>query len=231
MACARGSDAGRRLAIFSVARVSSGGLSYRSDEVWQSTTTLLLTRKGHTFAAPTSYSPLTDLYSQLANSDAVRRSMLKAGAAKNWKITATPVPPTFNPGAVLPVISLAGEAPTPREAIKATVLGRQAFLNYVSRQKGSAGIEVLQNATKPKLSVPRSKTLPIIVFLAMLSATIALAFILENIRPARATAPAFNDEAGSSTSSSGRPATTARSRRTASDTRAGRRKRSGASSR
>ncbi len=124
------------LAILSVARVSSDGLSYRSDEVWQSTTTLLLTRKGNTFAAPTAYSPLTDLYSQLANSDAVRRSMLKAGAHKDWKITATPVAPTFNPGAVLPVISLAGEAPTPRDAVKATVLGRQAFLNYVSRAEG-----------------------------------------------------------------------------------------------
>ena len=154
------------LAILSVARVSSDGLSYRSDEVWESTTTLLLTRKGNTFAAPTAYSPLTDLYSQLANSDAVRRSMLKAGAHKDWKITATPVAPTFNPGAVLPVIELAGEAPTPREAVKATVLGRQAFLDYISGQKGSAGIEVLQNATKPTLAVPRSKTLPIITFLA-----------------------------------------------------------------
>ena len=37
------------LAILSVARVSSDGLSYRSDEVWQSTTTLLLTRKGNPF--------------------------------------------------------------------------------------------------------------------------------------------------------------------------------------
>lgn len=175
------------LAIFSVAHVSSDGLSYRSAEVWQSTTTLLLTRHGNTFAAPTSYSPLTDLYSQLANSDAVRKGMLKAGAAKDWKITATPVAPTFNPGAVLPVISLAGEASTPRDAVKATKLGREAFLEYVSRQKGSAGIEVIQNATPPKLAVPRSKTLPIIVFLAMLSATIALAFILENTRPARAT--------------------------------------------
>ena len=60
------------LAILSVARVSSDGLSYRSDEVWESTTTLLLTRKGNTFAAPMAYSPLTDLYSRLANSDAVR---------------------------------------------------------------------------------------------------------------------------------------------------------------
>ena len=128
------------LAILSVARVSSDGLSYRSDEVWKSTTTLLLTRKGNTFAAPMAYSPLTDLYSRLANSDAVRRSMLKAGAHKDWKITATPVAPTFNPGAVLPVIELAGEAPTPRDAVKATVLGRQAFLDYISEQKGSAGI-------------------------------------------------------------------------------------------
>ena len=185
------------LAILSVARVSSDGLSYRSDEVWKSTTTLLLTRKGNTFAAPMDYSPLTDLYSRLANSDAVRRSMLKAGAQKDWKITATPVAPTFNPGAVLPVIELAGEAPTPRDAVKATVLGRQAFLDYISGQKGSAGIEVLQNATKPTLAVPRSKTLPIITFLAILSATIALAFILENVRPARTTVLAFEGEAGS----------------------------------
>ena len=184
------------LATLSVARVSSDGLSYRSDEVWKSTTTLLLTRKGNAFAAPMAYSPLTDLYSRLANSDVVRRSMLKAGAHKDWKITATPVAPTFNPGAVLPVIELAGEAPTPREAVKATVLGRQAFLDYVSEQKGSAGIQVLQNATKPTLAVPRSKTLPIIMFLAMLSATFALAFILENVRPARTTVLAFDGEAG-----------------------------------
>ena len=97
---------------------------------------------------------------------------------------------------MLPVISLAGEAPTPRDAVKATVLGRQAFLDYVSRQKGSAGIQVLQNATRPTLAVPRSKTLPIIVFLAMLSATIALAFILENVRPARAKVSALDGEAG-----------------------------------
>jgi hypothetical protein len=113
--------------------------------------------------------------------------MRKAGAPKDWKVTATPVVPTSNPYAALPVISLAGEAPTPREAVKATVLGRKAFLDYVSRLKGSAGIQVLQNATPPKLAVPRSKTLPIIVFLAMLSATFALALILENTRPARAT--------------------------------------------
>jgi hypothetical protein len=184
------------LAILSVARVSSDGLSYRSDQVWQSTTTLLLTRKGDPFAEPTAYSPLTDLYSQLANSDAVRRSMLKAGAHKDWKITATPIAPTFNPGAVLPVISLAGQAPTPRDAVKATVIGRQAFLNYVSQQNGSAGIEVLQNATRPTLVVGRSKTLPIILFLAVLSATFALAFILENVRPRHATVPAFKGEAG-----------------------------------
>ena len=164
--------------------------------MWQSTTSLLLTRKGNAFAAPANYAPLTDLYSQLANSDAVRKSMLKAGAHKDWKITATPIAPTFNPGAVLPVIELAGQAPTAREAVKATVLGRQAFLNYISLQKGHAGIEVLQNATKPTLAVPRSKTLPIIVFLALLSATFALAVILENVRPVPATVSTLKGEAG-----------------------------------
>jgi hypothetical protein len=175
------------LSILSVASVSSHGLSYRSKVMWQSTTKLLLTRDGKPFAAPTVYAQLTELYSELANSDPVRRSMLKAGAGKDWKVTATPVVPTSNPYAALPVILLAGEAPTPRDALKATKLGRQAFIDYVSGLKGSAGIEVLTSATPPTVAVPRSKTLPIIVFLAMLSATFALALILENTRPARAT--------------------------------------------
>jgi hypothetical protein len=184
------------LTIFSVARVSSHGLTYRKNQVWKSKTTLLLTQKGKPFGAPMSFSPLTDLYSRLANSDAVRRSMLKAGAHKDWTITATPVAPTFNPGAVLPVIELDGEAPTPRDAVKATVLGRQAFLDYLSLQKGAAGVEVLQNATKPTLAVPRSKTLPIITFLAVLSATFALAFILENVRPSRSKVSALEVNSG-----------------------------------
>jgi hypothetical protein len=177
---------GIALSIFSVAHVSRDGLTYRSQEVWKSTSTVLLTQNGKTFAQPGTYSPLTDLYAQLANSDAVRKGMLRAGANKTWTLTATPVTPASNPTAVLPVLSLTGEAPTPAEAVKATVLGRKAFVDYVSRQKGAAGIDVLQNATRPTLAVPRSKTLPIIVFLAMLSATFALAFVLENLRPARA---------------------------------------------
>jgi hypothetical protein len=179
---------GIALSIFSVARVSPNGLTYRSQELWKSTSTVLLTQNGKTFSQPGTYSPLTDLYAQLANSDAVRKGMLEAGADKNWTFTAAPVPPTLNPTAVLPVIALTGQAPTAADAVKATVLGRTAFVDYVSRQKGAARIEVLQNATRPTLALPRKKTLPIIVFLAMLSATVALAFILENLRPARAKA-------------------------------------------
>jgi hypothetical protein len=188
------------LTVLSVARVSRDGLSYRSAEVWKSTSTLLLTRNGKTFAEPSAYSPLVDLYAQLANSDAVRKSMLRAGAHSDWKVTAAPVPPTLNPTAVLPVLALTGEAATPRDAVRATVLGRQAFVRYVSAQKGAAGIRVLQSATRPTLAVPRSKTLPIIVFLAMLSATVALAFVLENLRPATAQVEAIKPKPASVTS-------------------------------
>ena len=44
-------------------------------------------------------------------------------------------------------------------------------------------LQVLQNATAPILLQPRKKTLPIVILLAVLSATIGLAFILENARP------------------------------------------------
>jgi hypothetical protein len=172
------------LTVFSVARVTSNGLAYRSHEVWESKSTLLLTqRNGEAFADPSKFSSLTDLYAQLANSDDVRLSMLAAGAKKSWKLMASPVPPQTNPTAVLPVISLSGQAYTRSDAVRATVLGRQAFLDYLSRQKGAAGIQVLQKATVPKLVQPRKKTLPIIVFLAVLSATVAAAFVLENVRP------------------------------------------------
>jgi hypothetical protein len=75
--------------------------------------------------------------------------------------------------------------------VKATLLGRSAFLKYVSQEQGSADIpgsqridiQTIQSATIPKVFLPRKKTLPIVILLAVLSATFGLAFVLENLRP------------------------------------------------
>ena len=210
------------LAILSVAKITSHGISYRKPAIYQSTTTLLLTQNGfpwgrttlpgmnsslgysYKYADPTRFSSLTDLYSQFANSDQVRVLMLRAGAPPTWSVQAAPVPATNSAG-ILPVISLAGRAETPADAVRATQVGRTAFLKYVSDQQTLAkipdsqriDIQVLQSATPPSVVQPHKKTLPIVVFLAVLSATIGLAFVLENLRPvSRPVAIAPTERAG-----------------------------------
>jgi hypothetical protein len=116
--------------------------------------------------------------------------MLRKGASPLWKLTAAPVVPSGSSSA-LPVVQLVGLAFSPRGAIQATLVGRSAFLQYVRSQQALAAIpngdrvdlQVLQNATPPVVVVPRKKTLAIVIFLAVLSATVALALILENARP------------------------------------------------
>ena len=192
------------LAVLSVAKISSHGLAYRKHELWQSSSTVLLTERGFPwgratipvtqtssgFAGPSWFAGLTDLYSQFANGDQVRLLMLREGAPKTWQLTAAPVVAT-NSSSALPVIQLVGVAYSPRDAVRATLVGRDAFLRYVTSQQVRAAIppnervdlQVLQNATPPLLLQPRKNTLPIVVFIAVLSATVGLAFILENARP------------------------------------------------
>ena len=191
------------LSVLSVAKFSSHGLSYRKHEVWQSSTTVLLTQHGFIWGravipptqagstgGPAWLYGLTALYAQFASSDDVKALMLHDGASKNWTLTAAPVISSGSSSA-LPVIALAGLAYTPAGAVQATLVGRTAFLQYVKSRQASAAIpdnervdlQVLQNATPPVLVQPRKKTLAIVILLAVLSATIGLAFVLENARP------------------------------------------------
>jgi hypothetical protein len=193
------------LALLSFVRVSADGIAYRDPEVWQSQTLLLLTQPGFPwgrtvlpsssatapqYADPYRFSSLTDLYSQFANSDEVRRIMRREGARKTWKIVATPMAPMVS-GATLPVIALSGQAHSPKEAVTAAARGGRAVIEYVESQQQAAAIpaaqrisiQVLRRPALPVVIEPRKKTLPIIVFLAVITAAVGLAFVLENLRP------------------------------------------------
>jgi hypothetical protein len=209
------------LAAFSTVKVTSKGLTYRKNETWGSVSTLFLTQKGfpwgRTMTGPNQgypgFASLTDLYSQFANSDSVKAIMKRDGAPKSWKLTAAPVLAPDGSGA-LPVIALTGQAYTPADAIKAAELGRRAFLDYVKGQQQAAAIPVnqriqlqtIQAVSPPVLIQGRKKTLPIIVFLAMLTATVALAFVLENLRPRRSAATATIASTGLSAAGYQKPA-------------------------
>jgi hypothetical protein len=184
------------LATLSTARVSSNGLRWRKPAVWGSSTTLLLTQGGFPWGRvnpgtdPARFGSLTDLYAQLANSDAVRAIMRSEGAPKTSWLVAGALPPT-NIYGVSPLLTLSGRGPSGAEAVTAVRLGTKAFLDYVVRQQSAASIppdqrvdiEVIQAASPPILVQGHKKTLPIVVLLAVLSATVALAFMLENLRP------------------------------------------------
>ena len=200
------------LAFLSLVRVTSHGVSYRKPMVWQSQSLLLLTQNGFPYGrsvippagtgtAPPQYANLaglTDLYSQFANSDDVKRLMRQEGAPKTWTISAAPAVPTIQ-GGNLPVIALSGHANSASESVSAVEYGRRALTEYVQRQQQLAKIpknqritlQIVQAATKPVVFEPRKKTLTIVVFLAVMLLTVGLVFILENLRPrVRALAPA-----------------------------------------
>jgi hypothetical protein len=201
------------LAFLSLVRVTSHGVTYRNPSVWQSQAVLLLNAPGFPYgrtqippagtgnSAPPQYvnlAGLTDLYSEFANSDDVKRLMRAEGAPRTWSITAAAAVPTIQ-GATLPVIELSGRANSANEAVLAVEYGRRALVKHVERQQQVAKIptdqritlQIVQRATKPVVVEPRKKTLAVVVFVALLIATIGLAFILENLRPrVRAVAPA-----------------------------------------
>lgn len=152
------------------------------------------------YAEPGRFTGLAPLYARLANSDAVRRRVLQDGGPLRGAYEAVPTADmTYGAASALPMVTVIGTAPTEPEALAVTRRAVKTFLAYFTEQQDAAQIpadkrvrlEVLNDAGRTEVLEPRKKTLPIVVFLTALFATIALAFLLDNARPAhRALAPA-----------------------------------------
>ena len=190
------------LAILSFYRVQLDNgvpkLTPRKAEVWGSTATIFITEPGFPagrrvaktpqYSSPDAFAGLAGLYARLATSDSVLQRMRAAG----------PVKGTFQASPVLdstgrspqPLINLIGQAGSPRDARETVEHAITAFFAYIRAQQIAARIPKSQrvelsvvNAPRPAgLLVGRKRTLPIVVFLSVLIAAIALAFILENSR-------------------------------------------------
>ena len=198
------------LTVLSVAKLTPNGLEYRKPQIWQAQSTLLLTQPGfpegralfpnpatsgqrskYSYAGPDRFASLTALYSAFAQSDEVRALVRSEGAPAGSSIAATPlIPAGSNAYTLLPVISLFGNAQSARDAVKTTQLGIQAFIGFLERNQRQAEIPDSQRVhvevlSRPRAAVviePRKKTLPIVVFLTVLTGTIGLVFVLENLR-------------------------------------------------
>jgi hypothetical protein len=196
------------LGVLSVLHVSTNGVSYRESELWSSRTRLLVTQQGFPWgrllaldpsleaqqldiplADPNRLNTLTILYAEFATSDPVRRLMRRDGPIRG-EIIATPV--VVQEGRYsLPLIDLMAISTSPHAAVDLTQRSADALRKYLHQQQSanrvpSADRVVIQEVIRPRgaeIFRPRSKTMPVVVFLAVMLVTVGLAFLLENLRP------------------------------------------------
>jgi hypothetical protein len=201
------------IAFASVAKVGfangSLSISHRQQATWQGATRLFVTQQGFPwgrtilpgdptsvpatstssgiqFADPTRLASLSVYYAELINGDLIQRQIRKSVPAGSVSAAAVTDPTTNIPLALVDVTSVAH---TPAQAARVSQAGATLFRSYIAHQQTSAGIPPKQRvllevvSTKATLIAGRKKTLAIVAFMAVLIATIALAFVLENLRP------------------------------------------------
>jgi capsular polysaccharide biosynthesis protein len=206
------------LAFLSFVKVSFNGgspsFTYRASEEWRSDAKLFVTQPGFPWgqtiteylpsspdssapavpiADPGRLSTLTALYAELANSDEVRRLMLRdyrpdAVEDDVVKVTAVPAPQYST---ILPLLKIEATSDSPSNAVALANRASQAFRTWLERRQNAAQIsgdrrvllDVVNRASEPVRVSGRGRTLPIVVFLTVMTAILGLVFILENLRP------------------------------------------------
>jgi len=199
------------LAVLATARVSFAGgvpkLSYRTPVIYATVTKNFVTQAGFPwgrttlpslptpsggsssiYADPARLVMLAGVYATLANGADIQQRLVHP--AEGEALTARPEldPQT---GAALPLIDLIALAPSPRRAVDIAAQASSMLKRSVEGQQKQAGIPTSQRVLLQTLPQPyrvtvasvRKKTVPIVVFMTVLLATIGLILALENIRP------------------------------------------------
>jgi len=194
------------LAVLSYVRVGFDDgvqVKYRSHEQWISSTRLLLTQPGFRWgdsnggANPQAQAEvegrlpsLATVYSNFVTSDDVRSIMLREGPIKG-EVSASALPVSATSSSVLPIVNIQAIGFSKQGSIDLANRAGRALRTYVDREqkltntepKNRIQLAVLNSGYEPELLVPRKKTGPMVVLLVVMFATIALAFMLENLRP------------------------------------------------
>jgi hypothetical protein len=92
---------------------------------------------------------------------------------------------------MLPFIDIVAISPSPAGAVALAQRNAEALITYLRGMQVANDVPaqdrvVVDQIVRPKppeVYQPRSKTMPIVVFLATMLVTIGLAFLLENLRP------------------------------------------------
>jgi hypothetical protein len=133
---------------------------------------------------------LAQVYAQYANSDIIRGILARNGMLIGT-VDAQPMITNLNVGApTLPLIDLAATASGADRARALAQAATNALIGYIKAQQEASGtapsdrvvIQVLQHPQQATVVQKPKKTPSILVFLAVMIAVIALAFVLDNLR-------------------------------------------------
>jgi hypothetical protein len=189
------------VAMLSYARVTwngaAPGLAYRDPVLYESDSTLFVTQPGFPWGRatvdpnepppdPNRFANLAIVYSQFANSDAVRH-LVRIPEDASYK--AVPVP--AEGGGFLPFIEIQGTSPSSQSASSVAALASSALRQYIDVQQRANQIasqervvlQPLARPTSPRAVKKPSATRPVFLFILMMTLVVGLAFILENLRP------------------------------------------------
>jgi hypothetical protein len=188
-------------------------ITYRTSQTWASRSTLLITQQAFPegrsvfaqtippagvpketqfvpkFADQGRFSQLADLYAQLATSDPVKQ-LMRRGRLVPGKVQAFPTQ-AVNGQSTLPLLTIQGLATSQRNASVVAAAAVTAFTTFIESQQRRSGVpenqrvilKVLEQPVKAQLVRGRPKTLPIVVFFAIMFCVVGLAMLLENLRP------------------------------------------------
>jgi hypothetical protein len=138
---------------------------------------------------PGRFNTLAIIYADLLTSDPVRQLMRRDGPI-DGQVIATPMKDDQS-GILLPFIDVASIAPSATGAMSLGVRSANALNSYLRDEQKANNVPVsdrvvVRTINAPKgasVFQPRSKTMPVVIFLVLMFATVGLAFLLENLRP------------------------------------------------
>ena len=178
---------------------SAPSLKPRTAEVYQANATILLSRTNCPLAETScavsagALIGLAPLYARIANGDGVKKLVIRAcrGHLPGSYNLIPAADTSYGSVSGLPGLLVFGKANSSRRALRVTGCAASGFLRYLNRQQQQANVRpsarldatLLNAPSNASLIIPRKKTLPIVVFLGVLFATLAMAFVLENARP------------------------------------------------
>jgi hypothetical protein len=177
-----------------------GKLSYRQNEQWASYSQIVVTERGFPWGslkAPAASSPdrfasLALLFANFANTDPVRALMRKMGTPiYGSRVEVLPVFACNGCTDTLPFVKVAGIAPTREQSLIVTDRATRALLAYIHQEQAAnaipdsdrVSVQLIQSPGQSGVLTGRSKTVPIMVFVAVLTLMMAIVLTLDNIRP------------------------------------------------